>query len=88
MRSLFLLPLLLGFSLPAIAESKTYKINGMHCASCVSSVENIINKIDGVNSAIVNLTLETVKAFFVNFGALFCNVFIRFQYLREYLETQ
>ena len=27
MRSLFLLPLLLGFSAPAIAESKTYKIN-------------------------------------------------------------
>ena len=27
MSSLFLLPLLLGFSLPAIAESKTYKIN-------------------------------------------------------------
>ena len=27
MRSLFLLPLLLGFSVPVIAESKTYKIN-------------------------------------------------------------
>ena len=27
MRFLFLLPLLLGFSVPAIAESKTYKIN-------------------------------------------------------------
>ena len=27
MRSLFLLPLLLGFSMPAIAESKIYKIN-------------------------------------------------------------
>ena len=27
MRSLFLLPLLLGFSVPAIAESKTYTIN-------------------------------------------------------------
>ena len=27
MRSLFLLPLILGFSVPAIAESKTYKIN-------------------------------------------------------------
>ena len=43
------------------SKSKTYKINGIHCASCVSSVENIINKIDGVNSAIVNLTLETVN---------------------------
>ena len=27
MRTLFLLPLLLGFSVPVIAESKTYKIN-------------------------------------------------------------
>ena len=27
MRSLFLLPLLLGFSVPAIAESKTYNVN-------------------------------------------------------------
>ena len=43
------------------SKSKIYKINGMHCASCVSSVENIINKIDGVNSALVNLTLETVS---------------------------
>ena len=27
MRTLFLLPLLFGFSVPVIAESKTYKIN-------------------------------------------------------------
>ena len=40
---------------------KTYILNGMHCASCVSSVENILNSIKGVKSAVVNLPLETVR---------------------------
>ncbi|SVD32338.1 uncharacterized protein METZ01_LOCUS385192, partial [marine metagenome] len=40
---------------------KTYQINGMHCASCVNNVESTLTKIDGVESAIVNLPLATVR---------------------------
>ena len=42
---------------------KTYQINGMHCASCVNNVESTLTKIDGVESAIVNLPLETVRIY-------------------------
>ena len=34
------------------------KITGMHCAGCVASVENALRKVEGVEEAIVNLTLE------------------------------
>ena len=34
------------------------KISGMHCAGCVGSVEGALRKVDGVEEAIVNLTLE------------------------------
>ncbi len=34
------------------------KITGMHCAGCVGSVENALRKVDGVEEAVVNLTLE------------------------------
>jgi Cu+-exporting ATPase len=40
---------------------KTYQVYGMHCASCVNNVESTLTKIDGVESAIVNLPLETVR---------------------------
>ena len=34
------------------------KITGMHCAGCVASVENALRKVEGVEEAVVNLTLE------------------------------
>ncbi|MBL7013584.1 MAG: copper-translocating P-type ATPase [Candidatus Marinimicrobia bacterium] len=34
------------------------KITGMHCAGCVGSVESALRKVDGVEEAVVNLTLE------------------------------
>jgi len=34
------------------------KITGMHCAGCVGSVESALRKVDGVDEAVVNLTLE------------------------------
>ena len=40
---------------------KTYQVYGLHCASCVNNVESTLLKIDGVESAIVNLPLETVR---------------------------
>ncbi len=39
------------------------KVRGMHCASCVSRVENVLRKVPGVRQASVELTSEkaTVK---------------------------
>lgn len=45
---------------------KIYRIEGMHCAGCVNSVEKILNRLDDVQSAVVNLPLENVKITFTN----------------------
>ncbi|MBI2065080.1 MAG: copper-translocating P-type ATPase [Candidatus Yanofskybacteria bacterium] len=37
---------------------KTFSVKGMHCASCVLTIEKSLKKIEGVNSAIVNLATE------------------------------
>jgi len=34
------------------------KIEGMHCAACVTTVEKALSKVEGVDRAVVNLTLE------------------------------
>ena len=39
-------------------ETIELKISGMHCAGCVGSVEGALREVDGVEDAIVNLTLE------------------------------
>ena len=39
-------------------ESIELKIKGMHCSACVGTIERALNKVDGVESAVVNLTLE------------------------------
>ncbi len=44
--------------------SKTYKIKGMHCASCASIIERTIKKIDGVESIAVNNGTENAKISF------------------------
>jgi len=38
---------------------KTLRVNGMHCASCVSAVEKSLCRLDGVDEASVNLATET-----------------------------
>jgi Cu2+-exporting ATPase/Cu+-exporting ATPase len=43
---------------------KTYKIKGMHCASCASIIEKTIKKTDGVQSVSVNYGTETAKIAF------------------------
>src|ERR1035437_5867323 len=43
---------------------KTYKIKGMHCASCASIIEKTIKKTDGVQSVSVNYGTETAKISF------------------------
>ena len=44
---------------------KTYKIKGMHCASCAGIIEKTFKKTEGVESAEVNYATETAK---VNFN--------------------
>ena len=41
-----------------MTKSIELKITGMHCAGCVGSVENALRKVEGVQEAVVNLTLE------------------------------
>ncbi len=46
----------------AIAQQELdLKIDGMSCASCVARVEKALTKVDGVNSATVNLANETAR---------------------------
>jgi Cu2+-exporting ATPase/Cu+-exporting ATPase len=40
---------------------KTYKIKGMHCASCANTIEKAFRKTDGVESVEVNYGTETAK---------------------------
>lgn len=42
-------------------QSRTLRIEGMHCASCVSSVQQSLEELDGVQEASVNLATESAK---------------------------
>ncbi len=44
--------------------SKTYKIAGMHCASCAGVIQKTFQKMDGVAAAEVNYATETAKVSF------------------------
>lgn len=45
-------------------RSETYKIKGMHCASCAGIIEKTFKQIEGVESAEVNYATETAKVSF------------------------
>jgi P-type Cu+ transporter len=45
-------------------QNHTYKIKGMHCASCAVIIEKILKKSEGVESVEVNYGTETVKIIF------------------------
>ena len=45
-------------------DTTTYKIKGMHCASCAGIIEKTLKKIDGVTSAEVNYGIEAAKLAF------------------------
>ncbi len=50
-----------GYGIRDKSTTRTLQIEGMHCASCVSSVENALNGIEGVSEATVNLATETAR---------------------------
>lgn len=41
-----------------MVTSQTYKVKGMHCASCASIIERVLRKIDGVSNVSVNIGTE------------------------------
>jgi len=45
-------------------KPQTFKIKGMHCASCAGIIEKTFKKLSGVNSAEVNYGTETAKVSF------------------------
>ena len=44
-----------GYGLIDGEETRTLRIEGMHCASCVAAVEKALSGLDGVTEATVNL---------------------------------
>ncbi|MFH1178550.1 MAG: heavy metal translocating P-type ATPase, partial [bacterium] len=45
-------------------QTQTYRIRGMHCASCAHIIESSLKKIEGVNTAEVNFGTEALKVSF------------------------
>ncbi|MEI8327835.1 MAG: heavy metal translocating P-type ATPase [Candidatus Taylorbacteria bacterium] len=47
-----------------MSDTQSFKIEGMHCASCASIIEKTLKKVDGVSSVAVNYGTETAKIVF------------------------
>lgn len=45
-------------------KKESYKITGMHCASCATNIENAVKKVSGVDSANVNFANEKLTVGF------------------------
>ena len=45
---------------------ETFKIHGMHCASCAHTIKNKVSQIPGVKSVDVNFATETAKIEYQN----------------------
>ena len=50
-----------GYEVPDNLATKTIQVEGMHCASCVASVEKALKNVDGVEQSSVNLATETAQ---------------------------
>ncbi len=50
-----------GYAVATPARSESFRIEGMHCASCVAAVEKALRRREGVSDAIVNLQTEQAK---------------------------
>lgn len=42
-------------------KKQNFKIEGMTCAACSARVEKVVNKLEGISSAVVNLTTERMS---------------------------
>lgn len=55
-------------------ETKQLEVKGMYCAACVTRIERIVSKVDGVDQVAVNLATETGRVTFdknkVNIAAI------------------
>ena len=47
-----------------MSTTNTYKVKGMHCASCASIIERTVKKIEGVENIAVNNGTENAKISF------------------------
>ncbi len=47
-----------------MSNTQTYRIKGMHCASCAGIIEKTFKKVEGVESASANYGTESVKVVF------------------------
>ena len=45
-------------------HTQTYRVKGMHCASCASIIERTLKKVEGVESVAVNYGTETARVTF------------------------
>ncbi|KZX09999.1 heavy metal translocating P-type ATPase [Methanobrevibacter curvatus] len=52
----------LGFDV--VFDEVQLQIDGMHCAVCVANIEKVLNGLNGVKKAIVNLSLQRVHVFY------------------------
>ena len=53
-----------GYAVAERKETETLKVGGMHCASCVATVEKVLKGIEGVSDASVNLATETARVIY------------------------
>jgi len=53
-----------GYGVETPTEAVTMRVDGMHCASCVASVEKALKNVPGVKVASVNLATETAHVTF------------------------
>lgn len=45
-------------------QELSLRIDGLHCASCVATIENSVNKLDGVDNCSVNLAMNSARISF------------------------
>ncbi|HKJ66645.1 MAG TPA: copper ion binding protein, partial [bacterium] len=53
-----------GYDVPENTIRRTLRIEGMHCASCVASVENALRAVEGVTDVSVNLATESAQVIY------------------------
>ncbi|WP_455383242.1 heavy metal translocating P-type ATPase [Salinispira pacifica] len=53
-----------GYEVVVPVQKVSFKVEGMHCASCVAAVENALKEVGGVSDAAVNLAMESATVSF------------------------